>query len=155
MKKIMCIVISFVSSGFLISGCTGKVPSEDVAMKVIEGSFEVKLTPQEDSNAPAGRMLINKDYSGALNGSGTGQMISKGTENRAAIYFAIEEFLGTVDGKSGGFTLVHKGVMNSEAQSLDVSVLEDSGTDDLVGISGAMTITQKNGDHAYSFEYKL
>ena len=44
------------------------------------GIFEVNLDPQNDENAPAGRMIIDKKYSGALVGKGIGQMISKRTE---------------------------------------------------------------------------
>lgn len=41
------------------------------------GRFEIQMTPQQDSEHPAGRMLINKTYSGGMTGHGTGQMISK------------------------------------------------------------------------------
>ena len=44
-------------------------------------------------------------------------MISKRTENGTAVYYAIEEFSGSVKGKNGGFTLVHKGHMSKESQS--------------------------------------
>ena len=79
------------------------------------GTFEVQLTPQEDAEAPVGRMLIKKSYVGDMSGSGVGQMISKRIEDGAAVYFAIEEFSGTVMGKSGGFTLLHKGYMQWRA----------------------------------------
>ena len=59
-----------------------------------KGKFEVNLELQNDDVAPAGRMLINKSYSGGLEGSGVGQMISKRTENGVAVYYAIEEFTG-------------------------------------------------------------
>lgn len=119
------------------------------------GTFEVELTPQDDVLSPAGRMLINKTYSGDMNGSGIGQMISKRTEGGTAVYYAIEEYLGTLNGKKGGFTLVHTGHMSAESQSLEVSILEGSGTDELQHISGSMTINQDAGGHSYELSYEL
>ena len=61
-----------------------------------KGPFEVNLTPQDDADSPAGRMVIDKTYLGDINGSGIGQMISKKTESGTAVYFAIEEFSGSM-----------------------------------------------------------
>lgn len=121
----------------------------------ISGKFEVKLEPQKDDIAPAGRMLINKTYSGALTGVGIGQMISKRTDTGVAVYSAIEEFSGSVDGKEGAFTLLHKGHMSSESQSLEVQIIPGSGSGALTNISGSMTIEQSEGQHRYVLSYAL
>lgn len=122
---------------------------------VAEGSFEVRLTPQQDTDFPAGRMLIDKDYAGGMSGTGKGQMLSKRTEGGAAAYCAVEEFSGTVDGRSGSFTLIHRGQMGAHGQSLEVEILEGSGTSDLAGIVGTMTIVQDDGGHRYKLEFAL
>lgn len=119
------------------------------------GIFEIQLTPQQDSEHPAGRMLINKAYSGGMTGHGTGQMISKRIDSGPAAYFAIEEFNGTLDSRTGSFTLLHRGYMDSESQSLDITILKDSGSGELAGISGSMQITQHDGGHQYVLEYEL
>ena len=90
-----------------------------------------------------------------MEGSGIGQMISKRTGDGTAIYYAIEEFSGILDGKNGSFTLVHKGFMNAESQLLDVSILEGSGSGELQGITGSMIISQGEGGHNYELSYKL
>ena len=120
-----------------------------------EGTFEIDLAPQDDGGSPAGRMLIDKRYVGGMAGNGIGQMISKRTESGTAIYYAIEEFSGSVDGKSGAFTLVHKGLMDAESQSLEVTILDGSGSGELQGISGSMTITQDANGHSYELAYEL
>ena len=120
-----------------------------------KGEFEVQLLPRDDDEAPAGRMLINKSYMGKLEGAGTGQMISKRLENGTAAYFAIEEFSGQLDDMSGGFTLLHRGFMNAESQSLDITVLKGSGSGELKEISGTMNIIQEEGEHFYELEYEL
>ena len=119
------------------------------------GTFEVDLTPKEDVESPAGRMLIKKTYLGDMKGSGIGQMISKRTENGLAVYYAIEEFSGSVKGKSGGFTLVHKGYMSKESQSLEIAVLEGSGSGELQDISGSMLIVRDASGHRYELTFEL
>ncbi len=119
------------------------------------GTFEVNLTPQEDADFHAGRMLIRKTYIGDMNGSGTGQMIGKRTETGAAVYFAIEEFSGSVGGKSGAFTLVHQGRMDTKSQSLEITILEGSGSGELQNISGSMLIIQDEHGHKYELTYEL
>ena len=120
-----------------------------------KGSFEVNLTPQDDADSPAGRMVIDKVYLGDINGSGVGQMISKRTRSGEAVYFAIEEFSGSIKGRSGAFTLIHKGYMSKESQSLEVVILEGSGTGELETISGSMVIAQAADGHTYEFTYEL
>ena len=124
-------------------------------MMSANGTFEVDLTPQEDIGFPVGRMLIKKTYLGDMIGSGTGQMISKRTENGAAVYCAIEEFSGSVKGKNGGFTLVHKGHMSKESQSLEVTILAGSGSGELQDISGSMLIVQDTNGHRYELTFEL
>ena len=119
------------------------------------GSFEVRLTPQDDAEVPAGRMLIDKTYQGDMVGSGTGQMISKRTDSGTAVYFAIEEFSGSVKGHRGGFTLLHTGQMNPESQSLEVTILEGSGSGELRSISGSMLIIQDESGHRYELTFEL
>ena len=120
-----------------------------------KGTFEVDLQPQADAESPAGRMVIDKTYSGDMSGSGKGQMISKRTEGGTAVYYAVEEFSGSVNGKNGAFTLVHKGHMTKDSQALDVEILDGSGSGELEGISGSMVITQDSSGHAYELTYKL
>ncbi len=121
----------------------------------VSGDFEVKLEPQQDEQTPAGRMLIKKQYSGSLNGTGIGQMLSKRTENGASVYAAIEEFSGSVDGKKGSFSFFHTGHMSPTAQELKIIVVQGSGDGELSNITGELLISQSNGSHSYTFEYGL
>ena len=120
-----------------------------------KGTFEVDLQAQADADAPAGRMVIDKTYSGDMTGSGKGQMISKRTEGGTAVYYAVEEVSGSLKGKNGSFTLIHKGHMSKESQTLDVEILEGSGSGELQNISGSMAITQDSNGHTYELMYEL
>jgi len=121
----------------------------------VSGVFEVKIEPQNDEVAPVGRMRIDKEYSGGMSGKGIGQMISKRVEGGAAVYSAIEEFDGTINGKAGSFTLFHNGFMSASKQSLEVIIVEGSGTGELTGIQGSLSIIQEAGKHSYVLEYQL
>lgn len=120
----------------------------------VTGTFEVDLTPQEDVDAPAGRMILRKRYSGGLSGSAVGQMISKRTTTGEAAYFAVEEFTGVLNGRSGGFTLLHHGRMNAQGQSLVITILDGSGSGELETVTGTMTITQDGNGHRYELSYE-
>jgi hypothetical protein len=148
--KIFTIVLSFTS----IASVAKENIQEDVVMPV-SGVFEVKLEPQKDESAPAGRMTIFKEYSGGLVGKGIGQMISKRTEGGTSVYSAIEEFEGTLNGKNGAFTFFHNGSMSSSKQELEVVIVEGSGSGELDGIQGELSITQENGTHKYELQYSL
>jgi len=119
------------------------------------GKFEISLEPQNDENAPAGRMIIDKKYSGGLVGSGLGQMISKRTEAGSAVYSAIEEFEGSLNGKKGAFTLVHYCEMSAEGQKLNVNIVAGSGLGELENISGSLEIIQEDNTHKYVLNYIL
>lgn len=137
------------------TGCSITNDNKDrLTMLTANGKFDVKLTPQEDVEA-AGRMTINKAYTGDMVGSGIGQMISKRTEHGSAVYYAIEEFSGSVKDKKGAFTLLHEGIMTADSQSLSVKILEGSGSGELSSITGSLEIIQTDGEHSYKLDYAL
>jgi len=45
--------------------------------------------------------------------------------------------------------------MDRGAPSLVISVAPDSGTGELVGLAGTMTITIEDGKHSYALDYTL
>ncbi len=57
------------------------------------------------------------------------------------------------DALSGSFALQHSGTMTRGAPQLIITVVPDSGTDQLVGITGTMAIEIADGKHSYTFEY--
>lgn len=124
-----------------------------------KGTFEVKLLPLADEKAEAaglGRMSIDKQFHGDLEGTSQGQMMSAMSSVKgSAGYVAMEKVSGTLTGRKGTFVLQHSGTMNRGAQSLLVSVVPDSGTDELTGLSGTLKIIIADGKHSYEFEYSL
>jgi hypothetical protein len=83
-------------------------------------------------------------------------MLSAGTGVKgSAGYVAIERVSGTLLGHTGTFMLQHSGTMTRGTPRLTITVVPDSGTGQLVGLAGTMTIEIANGKHSYVFEYTL
>lgn len=125
-----------------------------------KGTFDVNLKPQDgelDKQAPGlGRMSIDKTFSGDLVGRSLGQMLTGMTDVKgSAGYVAIERFTGTLAGKTGSFILQHNGSMSGGEQHLTITVVPDSGTEELMGINGRMLIDIRDGSHFYTFEYEF
>jgi Protein of unknown function (DUF3224) len=123
------------------------------------GTFEVKLKPQADEGVgdpTVGRMSIEKQFHGDLEGTSKGQMLAvQGDVKGSAGYVAMERISGTLAGRAGSFALQHTGTMNRGVPELSVTVVPDSGTGGLGGISGKMNIIISEGKHSYEFEYQM
>ena len=122
------------------------------------GSFDVKLTPQEDNSKEAaiGRMTIDKQFHGDIEGTSKGQMLAFSTDVKgSAGYVAMERVTGKLQGRSGTFVLQHSATMNRGVPQLSITVVPDSGTGGLAGLTGTLMITITAGKHSYDFDYTL
>ena len=123
------------------------------------GTFEVKVTPQppdETDNSGVGRLLLDKQFRGDLEATSKGQMLAVGTAvEGSAGYVAMELVTGALHGKNGTFALQHTGAMKRGTPDLSVTVVPDSGTGELAGLSGRMQIIIADGKHSYEFVYTI
>ena len=122
------------------------------------GTFEVKLNPQDDrsDDKSLGRMTIEKQWHGDLEGTSKGQMLTGGDVTKgSAGYVAIEKVSGALNGRKGTFILQHSATMTRGEGQLTITVVPDSGTDQLEGLTGKMMIKIADGKHSYDFEYAL
>jgi len=125
-----------------------------------EGTFDVKTTPMAADDATMGTLIgrysVVKQYHGDLDATSKGEMLSAGEPSSGnAGYVAIEQVTGTLHGHTGSFALQHIGVMENGGHKLSVVVVPGSGTAQLTGLAGALTITIAAGKHSYTFEYTL
>jgi len=70
------------------------------------GSFDVKLSPADDgADMPVGRMTIEKEFHGDLEGTSKGQMLMAASSSvpGSAGYVAIEKVTGALKGRAGSF----------------------------------------------------
>ena len=125
------------------------------------GKFDVKITPQASDLAPEGpnlgRMSIDKQYHGDLDALAKGEMITAAgiAVKASAAYSAVERVSGTLHGRTGSFALQHTGIMTRGTPSLNVTVVPDSATGDLVGLTGKMDIIIEGKEHTYVFDYEI
>jgi Protein of unknown function (DUF3224) len=132
---------------------------EAVVTNHAKGTFEVKVIPQaadDPAGGPFSRLFLDKQFHGDLDAGSKGQMLAAGTAvEGSAAYVALEIVSGTLGGRRGSFILQHTGTMRKSAPTMIVTVVPDSGTDQLTGVDGKMTIVIDGGKHYYDFAYTL
>jgi hypothetical protein len=161
---VICLCFGSVADGHARSSTRAPAPSaiqKGTAMAThASGPFDVKLTPQppddKGDGSTLGRMSIDKQYHGDLEARGKGQMLTAMTDVKgSAGYVAIERVTGTLHGRSGSFVLQHSSTMTRGAPLQSITVVPDSGTGQLVGLTGKMIVNIVDGKHSYDFEYTL
>lgn len=129
-------------------------------MHQARGTFEVTVTPlaAEAGDAAKGidRMRLDKRFHGSLEATSVGEMLALGDGRRFGAYVAIERVEGVLDGRKGGFALVHHARMNEGVpEDWTVTVVPGSGSGELAALSGRMRIDIADGEHRYAFDYGL
>lgn len=137
------------------------MPNTADSIRIAAGPFDVKLEPLPSEAHPdgwtLGRRSIDKRFHGDLEATSRGEMLSAGAGVKgSAGYVAIEHVTGTLIGRRGTFVLQHHGIMNRGAGELTITVVPDSATGELEGLTGTMSITiAPGGAHSYEFRYVL
>ncbi|HEX4574638.1 MAG TPA: DUF3224 domain-containing protein [Gemmatimonadales bacterium] len=124
------------------------------------GTFDVTLTPQgppeQSEGIAVGRMTVDKQFHGDLEGTSKVQMLTAAADSTGAgAYVAIERVTGTLHGRRGSFVLMHSGTRTPDGQHLTVTVAPGLGTGQLAGLAGTMTISVVDKQHRYALDYTL
>lgn len=124
------------------------------------GSFEVTMHPEGEPGGVdgmrLGRMRLDKRYSGALQAVAQGHMLTAmAPVDGSAVYTAIEQVSGSLDGRAGSFVLAHFGTMDRGVPELEVRIVPDSGAGGLTGIRGRMEIDADAAGHRYRLVYSF
>ncbi len=127
------------------------------------GTFEVKITPADVTEpgkaGGVGRMSIDKVWSGGIEGTSKGEMLTGITpETGSMAYVAVERVTASVNGKAGSFVFLHRATAMKDSLrsgTLEVTVVPSSGTGALTGLTGSLTIDITGGVHHYDLTYEL
>jgi hypothetical protein len=127
------------------------------------GTFVVKLSPADASalgqEAALGRMTIDKTFAGDIDGTSKGEMLTGAADSTGAMaYVALERVTASLNGRKGSFLFMHNASMlKSDPASgvMQISVVPHSGTEELSGLAGSMTIHMEDGKHHFNFEYQV
>jgi len=125
---------------------------------IAKGPFQVKraAVPAAFEASSLGRHSLDKVFSGDLEATSLGEMLSAGgSVPGSAGYVAMERVTGTLHGRSGAFVLQHSATMDRGTPTLTITVVPDTGIDALTGLSGSMRIIMDKGQHSYEFDYQL
>jgi len=161
MKQVIILLGLFIAC--LAIGARADVPADKSIRKeatmTASGTFDVKVAPQPQDDSAGGpftRLFLDKHFYGDLDATSKGQMMAAGTAvEGSGAYVAFELVTGVLNGKRGSFILQHRGTMRKSVYLMDVTVVPDSGTDELEGITGKMKIIIEGGKHSYELEYAL
>ena len=130
-----------------------------MAAERAKGTFTVKVTPVTggDQGVADARLTVAKEFAGDLVGTSKGDMWTANTAvEGSAGYVAVEKIEGTLRGRKGAFTVLHQGTMRRNADfQIRIVIVPESGTGELAGISGTMTIRIEGKDHFYEVDYTL
>ena len=125
---------------------------EDAGVTHLESAFSIDIWEPAEGDALAdpqgrgpatGRALIRKTYSGPLQGTAVGELLTTQGEGGAA-YLAQERVVGELEGRAGSFVLQH-GAAGGDGQEMRqwAFVVAGSGTDGLTGLSGTGTVAHE------------
>jgi len=132
------------------------MPQVQVPFQV--GGWEPDPAPLELGDAGPvvfGRVTMLKTFSGALTGSSVLTMTSAAVGEAPVGYSALELVTGTLDGRTGTFVLQHSGVVDEGAPSPSGVVLPGTGTGELAGLRGRMTIEHDESGAVLHLHYEL
>ncbi len=126
----------------------------------VQGTFEVTVKTEPPYEIVDGvalsRATVDKRFSGPLDATSRVDMLAaRGAVEGSAGYVAIERVRGTLEGREGTFVLQHDGRMKGGATTLTITIVPDSGTGALRGLSGRMEIRIVDGQHHYELAYEL
>jgi hypothetical protein len=110
---------------------------------------------REDDGVGHTRARIEKTFHGAIEGHGSVEMLAARADAGSG-YVALERITGTVNGRSGGFSLLHIGTMTGTEVWGRWLVVPGSGTGELGTIRGEGRIdVDAAGRHTFTLEYEV
>lgn len=129
-------------------------------MTTTTGRFDLTRWDEEVYDEAEGAKLLRvgnaKTLEGGIAGTSEAQLLQAFAQEGSAAYVGIERVSAEIDGRKGTFVLRHSAVGNASGGSAGVDVVPDSGTGELRGLRGEMTISRTaDGEHTYSFVYEL
>lgn len=121
------------------------------------GPMDVQTHPDPDAATGYSRFILTKRYSGPLEASASGEMLTGGDpKTGTAGYVAIELVTGTLAGSEGTFQIMQFGTLVAGTPELRCVVVPGSGTGSLAGLAGSMELARTpDGKHTYSLDYTL
>ena len=120
------------------------------------GTFDVHIAPTGHAPDDSLQSLsLTKTYRGDLEASSRGEMLaSGGPPSTSGGYVAMERITGKLAGRTGSFSVMQLGSMSTGTDpKMTIQIVPGSGTGDLSGLYGTMTLAVIAGQHTYTIHY--
>jgi Protein of unknown function (DUF3224) len=158
--RTVAVVAAVMSLAFNIAA-QSVAAQKEMHMIHAQGSLTpAEATEFEKANDIA-RLTSDKTWHGDFEGVSHGEMITGSTASTGSMaYVAIERMTGKLNGRQGSFTFSHRATMMKgdapSAGELSVTVVPNSGTGELAGLTGSLMIhIDSQGKHTWTFDYSL
>lgn len=125
------------------------------------GTFEIedwdeKTYQQLDGGGKLTEAKVTQKFTGDIQGEGSVIWLMAYTDPKTATFVGMQRVVGAIGGKNGSFLLETTGEFDGATARGDWSIVENSGTDQLAGISGEGTFEAPHGSTAeYDIDYEL
>jgi hypothetical protein len=157
--------VRFAVAAAVISFALSVAAQKEMHMVHAKGSFDIKMNPAEPTDFEKAnditRLTSDKTWHGDFEGVSHGEMITGSTASTGSMaYVAIERMTGKLNGRQGSFTFSHRATMMKgdapSAGDLSVTVVPNSGTGELTGLTGSLMIhIDAQGKHTWTFDYSI
>jgi hypothetical protein len=118
-------------------------------------SFDGDPPYREEDGVAHSRARIEKTYRGDIEGHGSVEMLAARADAGSG-YVALERIAAVVNGKPGGFSLLHIGTMAGTEMWTRWLIVSGSGTGELRAIRGEGRIDiDAEGHHTFTLDYDL
>jgi len=123
----------------------------------LNGNFQITgwdehTTQENDNGSKQSTAVVAQTYTGDLKGNSTIHYVMSYQSPQSAVFVGYETIECTIDNKAGTLVLQHQGKFDNGVASSNSTVVENSGTDACLGITGNGNFTAPMGGTAeYEF----
>ncbi len=121
-------------------------------------NFSVKSWKETDWDSSLPRCTsaeVVYKYQGDLRGESLVRYLMCYTDDKTGSFTALEKFKGEVFGLSGSFSVLHNGSFSDGRITAVLSVISDSGTDELTGLQGECQAVMEGHQESYSLVFRF
>jgi len=119
-------------------------------------SWDEKPYSEAPGEAKLTRASVTKTYTGDIEGDAQVEYLMMYRADGSASFVGLERFTGRIKGKSGTFVLQRTGVFEGGQAKESYSVIADSATGELKGLSGdGKTAVGHGMEHPFTLSYEL
>jgi hypothetical protein len=91
---------------------------------------------EDESGGKLTRASVKQSFAGDIDGEGSVEWLMCYRPDKTADFVGLQRISGSLGERSGSFVLQSNGVFDGKEAKADLTVVDGSGTDDLLGISG-------------------